>query len=531
GPGDLEGCLTFKAKSRHNIGPTGRRQSKGWLSSRLKAEPDADNLKGWLSSRLKAEPDDRPDYHLARKWRDEHKPTGPSIHLNNPTFTGNPLVGSINGGTFNLSEESASKRKKDDNNEKDERIKQDYPKKRTRIDEYFPVRDIISQPSNSDVLQSAVPTVMQKKSEHYESEEDNINDFDQEAVYSDNSLYIENICVRSKIMGWRKKSKYIPEIHKQDLLRYNIIDNIESSSSNSRNLFKDIWDRMIDEIEAMLSPTAETAMSGNKKDEQVEEVKTYVKTVVKNVNSYDKLCMTLKSERSNLRTGSNDQWKRRILTIAKALYANAFNDDQTEYHYIITFIYVVFKPLFKDFQHIGLAWGEKSLRCSAILFNNSQQDSDRRNPGSKIDAIIKLLEVDLEFSVVEVSGSPKDHDHNHYIGDRNKIAKSLKIILNYIRMNYQGDFQQFRKIKVYGIQVFNNFFYIYSLSLPFSGVYYFKRELVFKCPTITFLTFRMLPKFLSNLWRMREMIFSSAEDIISYIENADESDHDNELDP
>ncbi|CAG8707124.1 13362_t:CDS:2, partial [Racocetra persica] len=246
-------------------------------SSRLEADltlapQGADNLKGWLSSRLKAEPGARPDYHLARKWKNECGSTGPSIHLHNPTFTGNPLVensGNVNSEAFNLSNESASKRKKDDDHEKP-----------------------------------------------YGNEEDNINDFDQEAIYSDNSLYIENICVRSQIMEWRKKS---------NLLRYNIIDTIESSSSNSRNLFKDIWGKMIDEIEAMLSPTAETAMSGNVKDVQVEVVKLTPKLL----------------------------WR----------------------------------------------------MC------------DRRNPGSKIDAIIKLLEVDLELSVVEVSGSPKDADHNHYIGD------------------------------------------------------------------------------------------------------------------
>ncbi|CAG8744529.1 23678_t:CDS:2 [Gigaspora margarita] len=55
----------------------------------------------------------------------------------------------------------------------------------------------------------------------------------------------------------------------------------------------------------MLSPTADMAMLGNVKDGQVEEVKTYVKTVVAN-NSYDKLRKALKSECSNLKTGSND---------------------------------------------------------------------------------------------------------------------------------------------------------------------------------------------------------------------------------
>ena len=70
---------------------------------------------------------------------------------------------------------------------------------------------------------------------------------------------------------------------------------------------------------------------------------------------------------------------------------------------------------------------------------------------------MKLHEVNLEFSVVEVSGPPKDPEHSHYIGDRNKIAKNLKIILNYIRIKYPGNFQLFRKIKVYGIQIYSKF--------------------------------------------------------------------------
>ncbi|CAB4413389.1 unnamed protein product [Rhizophagus irregularis] len=49
----------------------------------------------------------QPDYHLSRKWknkREQASDTGvPSVHFNNPIFTGNPLVGNsgnINGGTF-----------------------------------------------------------------------------------------------------------------------------------------------------------------------------------------------------------------------------------------------------------------------------------------------------------------------------------------------------------------------------------------------------------------------------------------------
>ncbi|PKY44108.1 hypothetical protein RhiirA4_458280 [Rhizophagus irregularis] len=62
-----------------------------------------------------------------------------------------------------------------------------------------------------------------------------------------------------------------------------------------------------------------------------------------------------------------------------------------------------------------------------------------------------------------------------------------------------------------------------DLSIPFSGVYYFKQELVFECPTIIFLTFKMLPEFL-----VKSMKNAS---ITSYIESVDEPDDDDGLDP
>ncbi|CAB4382468.1 unnamed protein product [Rhizophagus irregularis] len=40
-----------------------------------------------------------------------------------------------------------------------------------------------------------------------------------------------------------------PEIHKQDLLRYNIIDTISSSGTKARGLFKHQWDDIISNTE------------------------------------------------------------------------------------------------------------------------------------------------------------------------------------------------------------------------------------------------------------------------------------------
>ncbi|CAG8543847.1 3029_t:CDS:2 [Paraglomus brasilianum] len=43
-----------------------------------------------------------------------------------------------------------------------------------------------------------------------------------------------------------------------------------------------------------------------------------------------------------------------------------------------------------------------------------------------------IIDMGLEFSTLEVSGSPSKLDHTHYVGDQNKTAKMLKIKIIYI---------------------------------------------------------------------------------------------------
>ncbi|CAG8594478.1 4908_t:CDS:2, partial [Scutellospora calospora] len=84
---------------------------------------------------------------------------------------------------------------------------------------------------------------------------------------------------------------------------------------------------------------------------------------------------------------------------------NLFKEEQTEYDYIIRFVSRVYIMLFKDRTLLKCNWGEKTLRCSAILHNRSLKDDDRRCSGNKIDAIMSILDIGLKFSTLEVSGS------------------------------------------------------------------------------------------------------------------------------
>lgn len=98
------------------------------------------------------------------------------------------------------------------------------------------------------------------------------------------------------------------------------------------------------------------------------------------------------------------------------------------------------------------------MKASAILKNQSLRDDYHRSHRNKIDLLLSINEILLEISIIEVSGAPCETDHSHYVGDRNKIAKMLKIIINNIAINYPGDFGMLRKIKFFGIQIYGKIY-------------------------------------------------------------------------
>jgi hypothetical protein len=66
--------------------------------------------------------------------------------------------------------------------------------------------------------------------------------------------------------------------------------------------------------------------------------------------------------------------------------------------------------------------------------NSTFLEEDTRLPEPNIDGIIRVLKLNLDFVLVEVSGPPCSaaDNYNHYKGDRNKIAKNLKLIFKII---------------------------------------------------------------------------------------------------
>ncbi|RHZ77376.1 hypothetical protein Glove_180g95 [Diversispora epigaea] len=356
-------------------------------------------------------------------------------------------------------------------------------------------------------------------------------------------LIINDICIRTEMEKWRLSPIYREEFHKHDLICFNIIDTT-CPTTKAREVFKDNWKTMVKTIEQLTYNSPENLLTSDStptSDQSIEQngnfglVRRYTKKIVKDVNHVEKLCEVIKVERSKLRTSGDVKWKKQVLNLMKIFRdqfpndRSCFKENQSEFNYIINFVSRVYILLFKDLSVLSCSWGEKTLKRSKYVFNQMNQvlkNDDRNFLDHEIDAIISMSELDLEFSILEVSGSPSSLEPTHYLGDKNRIASMLRAILNFIKKSYSGSLELFRRIKVYGVQIYNHFFYVYSLCMPFAGIYYFKLEMCFHYPIITLLLFKELPIFASNLWIMRDMIISSIEDIKAYVTSESDSESD-----
>ncbi|CAO0790817.1 unnamed protein product [Mucor circinelloides] len=148
---------------------------------------------------------------------------------------------------------------------------------------------------------------------------------------------------------------------------------------------------------------------------------------------------------------------------------------------------------------------------------------DARLPGPNIDGTIKNTELDVLFSLVEVSGSPKSptENYSHCKGDRNKLAKNLKYLLKVlISMKGMSSFKSACKIKLFDLHIYYNQVYVYSLSMPMWDLFVFKLGFKFDIP--------IKPTFVSKLFWQNEscLIISQSFLLINDYESSSSSESD-----
>jgi hypothetical protein len=98
--------------------------------------------------------------------------------------------------------------------------------------------------------------------------------------------------------------------------------------------------------------------------------------------------------------------------------------------------------------------GDEALKTDKEDKQSSQKDDERRNTGKVSDAILTLVNYDLPVALVEVSGPPNQQNHQHFVGDRTKIAKHLKSVLKKVRRTISsGDEDLYKLLRLFGIRV------------------------------------------------------------------------------
>ncbi|RUS28487.1 hypothetical protein BC938DRAFT_481823 [Jimgerdemannia flammicorona] len=272
------------AKTSHEAGVSGASANFEFVRrSRLRVDPTGLGEIEWGDFE-----GSQPDRQLARMWEKEHlksanKSDESQIHYHQPTFTGPVLGSTLHTTHCNIVTKTFLCSQIKETGHSTPRIPSGASLKRTHT-------DLESDDGN---YQTGTRPPMVNDNEIQEEESDNENENDKsedpavELGLSDTleeqqkeeeeeqgliMLEINGINVRSRMEHWRKTSIYVPEIHKQDLLRYNIIDAIRTSTTEAQTLFKEIWNDMIGSMEMALQSgseiiqyeDSENGLAGNK---------------------------------------------------------------------------------------------------------------------------------------------------------------------------------------------------------------------------------------------------------------------------
>lgn len=83
-------------------------------------------------------------------------------------------------------------------------------------------------------------------------------------------------------------------------------------------------------------------------------------------------------------------------------------------------------------------------------------DDERAQSGPKIDKIMSLKMQKLAISVSEISGPNIKTNKSHFLGDRVKIAKNMKAMINHIEeISPTPNKSALKRIKLYSLQFYS----------------------------------------------------------------------------
>ncbi|GAN10897.1 hypothetical protein MAM1_0424d10447 [Mucor ambiguus] len=104
-----------------------------------------------------------------------------------------------------------------------------------------------------------------------------------------------------------------------------------------------------------------------------------------------------------------------------------FNCYLNEVEFTHHFVYPLLREIL-DVCEVEFRLSEHHLQCAAA----NTDDDERTQSGPKIDIVILHKAHQFAVSICQVSGPNFKTNKNHFLGDRNKLAKNMRAMLNYI---------------------------------------------------------------------------------------------------
>ncbi|KAI9014409.1 hypothetical protein CLU79DRAFT_890256 [Phycomyces nitens] len=194
------------------------------------------------------------------------------------------------------------------------------------------------------------------------------------------------------------------------------------------------------------------------------------------------------------------------------------DENMNENEFTMCFMYPILNNLFKySKKDMIIRWGEAKLASKKKEEHAALEDNFRRSPGPSIDFIFRTKQEKIEIAIGEISGAPNTLSQEHYLGDRNKIAKNMKSMLKYI-INLKSELNEndASKIQIYGIHLYQFKIIVYRLMYH-RGTYVFLQVDSFTIPVIP-LTFEdQLPIFISHMWKLKNYLNESHKSVTGYL--------------
>lgn len=246
------------------------------------------------------------------------------------------------------------------------------------------------------------------------------------------------------------------------------------------------------------------------------KLKPYAKAIVNTGNTDFK--KILKKEKRLLHDGFTEDksLEKNVIKFGKLMCALTDNcvsvswlyEVMTESEYATKFFTPLIDLMLKAYRpFLIFKPGEQKLIAVKEYENSALLEENTRLPGPNIDGIIRILCLNLDFTLVEVSGPPCSaaENHNRYRGDRNKTGKNLKYMFKTI-ISKKGTpcIQTVKRLKLFGLHFFKDPIYVYSISMPMWDVPVFRVETSIKIPVEPVLFASTMPRFVSQLLDLGE---------------------------